>query len=174
MALLKCIVCGVESKALHMHMKSHILSKGKDVEDKEYVSSKDLEDYKKETDEKLDRILNIITSKEEPIIHAGGVQAEQEEFKGNVGNLPLQFQAVFMKHFDPNDGFTAEYDPIENTFDIIIPPKFSNAITSNLEYYKIDRRRKKLEATNPLATIDSWCVKVVKNLRYQKNVALKQ
>lgn len=139
-----------------------------------YVSKEDFEDLKKATDEKLDRILNIIASKEEPIapvVHIGSDKAEV--FVGNVGNLPPEFQAVFMKYFDPQDGFTAEYDPLENTFAILVPPKFSNAIPANLQFYKVDKRLKKLEASNPLSTIDAWCKKVMANLRYDKNKVTK-
>lgn len=132
-----------------------------------YVSKEDFERLKKETDDKLDRILNIITAKESAPVE------EREPFKGMVGNLPPEFHAVFVKYFDPNDGFTAEYDPIENTFDIIVPPRFSNWIQANLEYYKTDRRRKKLDVGNSLGAIDSWCKKVVQNLRYNKNIQTK-
>lgn len=141
--------------------------KKESVGDGNFVSREDFEKSKRETDEKLDRILNIISAKEE-------VEAEvTEPFTGNVGNLPSEFQAVFMKNFDPNDGFTAEYDPIENTFAVIVPPKFSNSIPANMDYYKVDRRMKKLEIGNPLGTIDAWCKKVVANLRYNKNIQTK-
>ena len=131
-----------------------------------------LKKYQEETENKLNRILNLLDKPE--TVSAVATEPETSPVDMPVGNLPDQFKAVFTKYFDPTDGFTAEYDPIENTFDIIVPAKFSNAVPANLEFYKTDVRRKKLEATNPLGTIDAWCKKVVANLKYDKTKVTKR
>ncbi len=99
------------------------------------------------------------------------------------GFLPDQYQKIIDKHFDPADGFTArlvfpEQDESGRemggiTFVIIVPPKFTNMSAAHKSMYKQDVRLIALRPENIIRGIESWCVKVAKNLKYNRKAVVK-
>lgn len=171
MAIKKCTICGEDSKALHMHMKKHVAKIKHDpfpqqfnrVADPTAVSKEEFEAYKKESSAKLDKMLTLLQE----------AKSEPEPQVVSESKVPHTHEEMFAKYFDREDGFNCEVDTLENTFSIIVPPKFSNASPAHKDFYKVDKRMIKMDANNPLGTVEEWCVRVSKNLRYDKAVKTK-
>lgn len=98
-------------------------------------------------------------------------------------HLPSQYQRVFEKYFDPKDGFEARLNMPEIddegresggiTFSILVPLKFSNAGEAYLKHYKVDVRTRALRPDNVGKGIVDWCIRVAKNLHYNRNLRSK-
>jgi hypothetical protein len=99
------------------------------------------------------------------------------------GFLPPQYQRVFEKYFDPEDGFTAtlNFPDIDEkgredggiTFTIKVPEKFSNTTPAHKALYPEDLRTRALLPHSIAKGIEEWCAAVAKNLRYNKNIRTK-
>lgn len=100
------------------------------------------------------------------------------------GILPPQYQKVFDKYFDTDDGFEARLmfpevdDETGNetggiTFTIIVPKKFSNAPDGYQKMYKHDLRTRALLPHNISKGIEDWCKIVAQNLKYNKMLKTK-
>ena len=97
--------------------------------------------------------------------------------------MPKQYQTIFDKHFDTEDGFTGRltFPEIDEkgkesgglTFSIFVPDKFSNATDAWKQYYKNDIRVKALSATDLAGGIQKYCELVSKNLNYDRNAVRK-
>lgn len=140
----------------------------KPVVSKEFISKTEFNKYSQDTDSKLSTILTALQA-------LSGVKVEEPEVPKVVSesNMPPQHQEMFEKYFDIEDGFTASIDIIENTFTIVVPPKFCNASQAHKDFYKVDRRMIKLDTNNPIGTIEEWCTRVAKELRYNKDIKTK-
>ena len=99
------------------------------------------------------------------------------------GFLPPQYQKVFEKYFDEDDGFTAritfpDVDDKGNetggiTFTIFVPEKFTNTSDAYRKMYKQDLRTRALQPHNIVKGIEEWCKLVARNLRYNKQLKTK-
>mgnify|MGYP001566834086 FL=1 len=97
--------------------------------------------------------------------------------------MPKQYQNIFEKHFDAEDGFTGRltFPEIDEngresgglTFSILVPDKFSNATDAWKQMHKVDVRMKALSASDLAGGIDKYCALVAKNLNYNKNLMRK-
>ena len=97
--------------------------------------------------------------------------------------MPMQYQSIFEKHFDANDGFVGRlsFPEIDEKgretggimFTIVVPQKFSNMEDAQMKYYKVDLRSKALQPNAIAKGIDDWCKLVSQNLRYNKNLKTK-
>ena len=97
--------------------------------------------------------------------------------------MPKQYQTIFEKHFDPDDGFTGRltFPEIDEngkesgglTFSIFVPDKFSNATDAWKQFYKKDIRVKALSSTDLAGGIAKYCELVAKNLNYNRDLMRK-
>lgn len=126
---------------------------------------------------------------QETILAAISALVPEKEVKKEVATvednavMPKQYQTIFEKHFDPEDGFTGRltFPEIDEsgresgglTFSIFVPEKFSNATDAWRQYYKNDIRMKALSASDLAGGISKYCELVSKNLNYQKNLMRK-
>ena len=150
-----------------MAKKSKVVKKNKVIE---FVSKKDFDAFK-------DVILKALNTPVAPpipqeITNGGSSEEELPRVVSEV-SIPPEHDEVFTKYFDRADGFDAKLDLIENTFTIVVPPKFSNSSNAHKEYYPVDKRLIKLDSNNPLGTVEEWCQRVAKNLKYDKNIKTK-
>lgn len=148
----------------------------------------------------IDKVGEIVkgatTEPERPVVSAGGkaddkpVASAMEEAQGLVelakpenanGFLPPQFQRIFERYFDPEDGFEAsmtmpDLDPKTGsetggmTFNIFVPEKFSNMSPAHKTFYKVDNRTRVLMPSAIAKGIDDWCKRVALNIKYNKKV----
>jgi len=137
--------------------------------DGQYVSAKEFEAYKKDTSSKLDKMLAILSEGKAEKVE----DIDPSKEPATVSTIPSEHEEVFSKYFDREDGFDAEIDVLENTFTIIVPPKHSNAAPAHRDFYKVDKRLIKMDNNNPLGTVEEYCGRVAKNLRYDKNLKTK-
>ena len=133
--------------------------------------------YQKETDEKLRLILDAVSGKvEKPIVlpTPEDVEAQPREF---VAELDPKFKVLFEKHFDPADGFKAqENHPDRNRVTIFVPETFSNASDAHWKFFKNDIRScSPIKETGDqyYEEVEKFLQRVVKNLRYDRNVQRK-
>lgn len=127
----------------------------------------------------LNALKNLVPSKEEKEAQKKRVIATVED----NAVMPKQYQTIFEKHFDPEDGFTGRltFPEIDEngkesgglTFSIFVPEKFSNATDAWKQYYKNDIRMKALSASDLAGGISKYCELVAKNLNYSKNLMRK-
>jgi hypothetical protein len=111
--------------------------------------------------------------------------AEAYDHASADGNavLPQQYQKIFDKYFDAKDGFEARlnFPEIDEqgresggiTFSIIVPLKFSNAGEAYLKHYKTDIRTRALRPDGISKGIVDWCIRVAKNLNYNRHLRTK-
>ncbi len=177
MAVEKCPVCGKEFKALRLHMPKHKVAGKEDMQ--KGVSVEEFEEYKKSVGASLDKFSEILTDAVTQLLQRNTEQPGQESI-GPIPEQPLkdygippEHEVVFSKYFDRDDGFDAKIDILENTFTVIVPAKFSNASPAHKDFYTVDRRMVKMENNNPVGSVEIWCQKVAKNLRYDKNLKTK-
>lgn len=149
------------------------------------VVSKDEFDNFKQTQGRVnDKILNLLenlAADKGQAVEAN--KAVQEEVVDDNGAMPLQYQRIFEKYFDVEDGFSGrlnfpEVDEKGNEmggimFTIVVPRKFSNATSAYLDYYKADLRSKPLQPGAVAKGIEEWCKKVANNLKYNKLIKTK-
>jgi hypothetical protein len=153
----------------------------------ESVKASEFVEFKKTVEETQNRMLDILEemtkSRQEQKDVATAVQEAKVEATPSKdgepnGFLPPQYQKVFEKHFDINDGFTGRLNFPEMdetgaemggiTFTIVVPQKFTNMSDAHQKFYKIDLRTVALRPENIVRGIDSWCSKVAKNIKYNK------
>ena len=161
------------------------------------VSKTEFVAFQKETRDGLGTILDILegmkggapvaktTEAVEPHVEeADFTKPDREEQDGDPnGFLPPQYQRIFAKYFDPEDGFEARlnFPEVDEqgrelggiTFTISVPMKFSNTDDAYRKLYKQDLRTRALLPHNIAKGIEEWCVKVQKNLRYDRGAVRK-
>lgn len=135
--------------------------------------NKQLQDFKGEVNDALSKIVSMLEAK--PVDNPEVVEEIKEaEPIGKMGVLAPQYEAIFAKYFDRNDGFSAEMDYLtRNAFAIFVPEKFSNATPAYLDFYKRDIRSKMLKGDDVASGMEAWCKLVARNLHYSKNVVTK-
>src|SRR3990167_3984879 len=94
----------------------------------------------------------------EPIIH-------------NLDSISTEYQAIFEKYFDMNDGFKAMLKGVN--FQIEVPLTLSNAIEAYKDFYKKDIRHKVLDGNDIEGSMERYCKIVCQNLRYNRKFLLK-
>ena len=94
----------------------------------------------------------------EPIIH-------------NLDSISPEYQAIFEKYFDVNDGFKAMLKGIN--FQIEVPLTLSNAIEAYKDFYKKDIRHKVLDGNDIEGSMEKYCKQVCQNLHYNRRILLK-
>lgn len=143
--------------------------------------------FQQETRDGMNTILDAIEKMHAPPELNAGVAGSAPEQNNDAGDpngfLPPQYEKIFQKYFDPEDGFTArvtfpevDEDGRESggiTFTIFVPKKFSNVTPAYSSLYKVDLRTRALQPHNIAKGIDDWCKLVAKNLRYDKQVQTK-
>jgi len=103
---------------------------------------------------------------------------------GEPSYLFPQYQKVFEKYFDPEDGFTARLvfpEVDEKTgveagginFTIFVPLKFSNTDDGYRKMYKQDLRTRALQPHNIAKGIEDYCKAVANNLKYNRHIKTK-
>lgn len=123
--------------------------------------------HRDHVDEVLGRIVGMLEAKDGD--KSPSLVEEAKQADGVFGKLPPQYEAVFAKYFDRNDGFSAEMDYLSrNSFAIFVPQKFSNATPAYLDFYKRDVRSKVLRGDNIADGIEEWCKLVARNLHYDR------
>ena len=157
-----------------------------------FVDKKEFEDFKKSNEESLAKILDAIENKPSmvittPVGSTTGTLVPASPLPSadpyTNGYLPIQYQTVFEKYFDPADGFTARLtfpevnDKGQETgginFTIFVPLKFSNTDDGYRKMYKQDLRTRALLPHNIAKGIEDWCKAVVNNLKYNRNIKTK-
>ena len=138
------------------------------VVDPTVVSKAEFDGFKNQVDDNFTKIIGLLQDKKESAGVAKAVPSVAAEVK-----VPLTHEEVFSKYFDREDGFDCEIDVLENTFTIIVPPKHSNASPAHKEYYPVDKRLIKMDNNNPLGTVEEYCSRVARNLRYDKSIKTK-
>ena len=153
--------------------------------------------------ELIDAVKEIVTNKEPGAVTIAADRADRDdapvtraisdaqalvEAGANAGpdgnaHLPPQYQKIFEKYFDPKDGFEARlnFPEIDDqgresggiTFTIVVPVKFSNAGDAYLKHYKVDIRTRALRPDNVGKGIVDWCIRVAKNLHYNRHIKTK-
>lgn len=146
----------------------------KKEETPEFVTKKEFEASQKTI---LDAIKSIT-----PVVAPKDVKKIPATVEDNAV-MPKQYQNIFEKYFDPEDGFTGRltFPEIDEdgkeggglTFSIFVPDKFSNATDAWKQFYKRDIRMKALSATDLAGGIAKYCELVAKNLNYDKNLKRK-
>ena len=132
----------------------------------------ELEKFKVEQKETTDKILSILEGMTKPI--KDDAAPLNNAPANSTTLLPQQYQLIFEQYFDVNDGFYAEMDFKDNiTFTIIVPDKFSNMLSAQRLYYKVDKRTVVLHTGDIEGGIKKWCEKVCANLKYNKNIKTK-
>lgn len=110
-------------------------------------------------------------------------ELDEEMEGGPNGFLPPQYEAIFHRYFDPEDGFTARitFPEVDEdgreaggiTFTIFVPEKFSNVTPAHRALYKQDLRTRAVMPHNIAKGIEDWCKLVAQNLKYDKKIATK-
>jgi len=102
-------------------------------------------------------------------IEEGGPQTKE------IANVQLkpEYKAVFDKYFDETDGFIGSYDELNSMFTVEVPLTLSNMVDASQKFYGKDLRSKRVDQNDILGSIDNWCEKVAKNLKYNRKINLK-
>ena len=131
--------------------------------------NKQFQEFKGEVNDSLSKIVSMLENK--PVDNSKQVEEMKEaEPQGKMGVLAPNYEAVFVKYFDRNDGFSAEMDYLtRNSFAIFVPTKFSNATSAYLDFYKRDIRSKMLKGDDLLGEMKVWCALVARQLHYDRN-----
>ena len=159
----------------------------KEKKDVDSVSSEEFAVFKDSVEATQNKILDMLERMSQPMVQPlvmPGEPFHQSSAKAvDTGYLPPQYQGIFEKYFDPEDGFTARLtfpEVGENgegsggiTFTIVVPEKFSNNSPAHKVLYKADLRTKALMPHNIAKGIDDWCKLVCTNLHYDKKLKLK-
>lgn len=154
----------------------------------ETISRKDFDDFKNETRENINKLLEFLMENNKTATTITK-KSENEETLATYFNketlvaygsaLPVEYLPIFEKYFDESDGFCGRWKmPKANEssnimFSILIPEKFSNATSAHLNYYKIDVRSKPMNLQNIGQGIDDWCRLVAQNINYNKKYQFK-
>jgi len=162
---------GVKNKSMTEEQKQK-MAEGR-AKAKENVPKSELEQFKEETNKKIDKILGavegLLNKDERPDILPEKVEEEESE----IAKLTPKQREIFEHYFDPTDGFEAWYDINKNIFTINVPMKMSNTTPAYQSYYKQDLRSKKVDPNDILGSIKKWCELVAQNLKYERRIRLK-
>ena len=143
---------------------------------------KEMDDFKADVNNKFDTVKSLLEEivnkdkrpnevrEETPIIEEGGPVAPLK--KAEEVSLSEEQNKIFIKYFDPEDGFTATIDG-EGIFKIIVPLSLSNATQAHKDFYKFDYRTKKVDQNNVLGSIEAYCKLVAQNLQYNRQIRIK-
>mgnify|MGYP001608388157 CR=1 FL=1 len=159
-----------------------------------FVQEAEFRKFQDETKQGIDAILGLLEKREvgkvgiDPVMNAvssvvADAQALVEAASGDRGYMPPQYQRIFEKYFDPNDGFEARlnFPEIDDkgretggiTFTIVVPLALSNAQDAYKQFYKADLRTRALRPDGISKGIDDWCRLVSKNLKYNRFAKMK-
>lgn len=126
---------------------------------------------KADVDEKFNKILGFLNDRSELPPPPTAPTKTPPPPPPKPMHLPVKYQSIFEKYFDPDDGFAAELDGV--MFEIYVPDKFSNITDAHKKFYKFDFRTKRLPAENLEQGLEDWCRLVAQNLHYNRNIATK-
>jgi len=99
------------------------------------------------------------------------ISPSNEDVTHNLDAVSQEFQTIFEKYFDMEDGFKGMLKGV--SFKIEVPLKLSNAQEAHLKFYKKDVRHKILDGHDLENSLESYCKLVAQNLHYKRNVRLK-
>jgi len=146
---------------------------------KEYVSKEDFEGFKTSVVGILENISNKLNA--EPERKVMMATESKKDDAGSVGSAPSnepvvhnlipEYQMIFEKYFDMDDGFKGMLKGVN--FKIEVPLKLSNAQDAHKTFYKSDIRHKVLDGHDVEGSMEKYCKLVASNLNYRRNVKLK-
>lgn len=151
---------------------------------------KELDEFKTDVGGKFDTVKNLLEEivnkdtkqNEERSVTPANVEVIDKEKAPEATveapkaqNVPLtpEQTLIFEKYFDPEDGFTAEYNIDESVFIINVPLNLSNADDAYKKYYKKDVRVKKVDQNNITGSMEEYCKLVTKQLNYNRKIRVK-
>lgn len=144
-----------------------------------FVSKSDFNSFKDSVVGILENISNKLNS--EPERKVMMATENKKDDAGSVGSAPSnepvvhnlipEYQMIFDKYFDMEDGFKAMLKGVN--FKIEVPLKLSNAQEAYKVYYKNDIRHKVLDGHDVEGSMEKYCKLVANNLNYKKNIKLK-
>lgn len=151
--------------------------------DAKFVSSEDFNSFKNSIVGILENISNTLATQATPERNVLMASAEPEKkpvFSNvpsnepvvhNLGTISPDYEAIFEKYFDKEDGFIAMLRGVN--FKIEVPKKFSNAQEAYWSLYKHDIRHKVLDGADIEGSMEKYCKQVALNLHYNKVIKLK-
>lgn len=145
----------------------------------EYTTKEDFDSFKTSVVGILEDISNKLNAEPERKVMMA-TEGKKEEV-GNSGNSPSaepvvhnlipEYQMIFDKYFDMDDGFKGMVKGV--SLKIEVPLKLSNAQDAHKTFYKNDIRHKILDGHDVEGSMEKYCKLVVQNLNYRRNVKLK-
>jgi len=145
----------------------------------EYTTKEDFDSFKTSVVGILENISNKLNA--EPERKVMMATESKKEDAGSVGSAPSnepvvhnlipEYQMIFEKYFDMDDGFKGMLKGV--SFKIEVPLKLSNAQDAHKTFYKSDIRHRVLDGYDVEGTMEKYCKLVAQNLNYRRNVKLK-
>jgi len=145
----------------------------------QYVVKEDFEDFKKSVVGILENISNKLNN--EPERKVMMATSPEKTDAGSISNSPSnepvvhnlipEYQVIFEKYFDMDDGFKGMIKGVN--FKIEVPLKLSNAQEAHKTFYKNDIRHIVLDGHDIEGSIEKYCKLVANNLKYKRNIKLK-
>jgi hypothetical protein len=157
--------------------------KAKAEKEANFVSKNDFNDFKSSVVGILENISNKLNDQAEPERKVMMVNKEQdkkvvgqnspsnEEVVHNLGAVWQEYEDIFNKYFDQEDGFKGMLKGVN--FKISVPLKLSNAQEAHIGFYKSDIRHKVLDGHDLEGSLEKYCKLVCQNLNYKRNIKLK-
>ena len=143
----------------------------------EYTTKEDFESFKTSVVGILENISNKLNAEPERkvMMATSGQEVKKINYdipEGHVEhNLIPEYQMIFDKYFDMDDGFKAIVKGTQ--FKIEVPLSLSNAQDAHKTFYKSDIRFKVLDGHDIEGSMEKYCKLVASNLNYKRNVKLK-
>jgi len=145
----------------------------------EYTTKEDFDSFKTSVVGILENISNKLNT--EPERKVMMATENKKDDAGSVGSAPSnepvvhnlipEYQMIFEKYFDMDDGFKGMLKGVN--FKIEVPLKLSNAQDAHKTFYKSDIRHKVLDGHDVEGSMEKYCKLVASNLNYRRNVKLK-
>jgi hypothetical protein len=157
--------------------------KAKVAKEANFVSKNDFNDFKSSVVGILENISNKLNDQATPerkVMMAnpkedkkviGNNSPSNEEVVHNLGAVGQEYEDIFNKYFDQEDGFKGMLKGVN--FKISVPLTLSNAQEAHIKYYKTDIRHKVLDGHDLEGSMEKYCRLVCQNLNYKRNVKLK-
>ena len=153
------------------------------VDESKFVSKDDFQNFQSKIVDVLQTLSDKVEAQKVPernVLMAGKPEEQKKVFAQRPSNEPIihnldsispDYQAIFDKYFDVNDGFKAMLKGVN--FQIEVPLTLSNAIEAYKDFYKKDIRHKVLDGNDIEGSMERYCKIVCQNLHYSKKFVLK-
>jgi len=153
------------------------------VDESKFVSKDDFTNFQSKIVDVLQNLSDKIEAQKAPernVLMASKPEEQKKIFAQRPSNEPVvhnldsispEYQAIFEKYFDVNDGFKAMLKGVN--FQIEVPLTLSNAIEAYKDFYKKDIRHKVLDGNDIEGSMERYCKQVCQNLHYNRRVMLR-